>query len=75
MKTEGTLYSLTAAALLLGVTRERAEELAREADIGHTRFGIRNALLFSPADIEALRGRLGGVRRAFSVACYLSWPS
>lgn len=57
-RTDGPLYSLTAAALLLGVTRERAEELAREAGIGQTRFGVRNALLFSPADIEALRGRL-----------------
>lgn len=54
-RTGGTLYSLTAASLLLETTRERVRELATERGIGTTRFGVRDALLFTPADIEALR--------------------
>ena len=50
-----TLYSMTAASLLLGVTRDRVRELAQERGVGKTRFGVKDALLFTPADIEALR--------------------
>ena len=51
-KPDSTLYSLTAAAHLLGVPRDRLRYMAVEAGIGRTRFGVRDALLFSPADIE-----------------------
>lgn len=56
-----TLYSTTAAAVQLGTTRSTVAHLAETHGIGRSTRGAGRdvAWLFTPADIEAIRAKLG----------------